>query len=722
MKRNLSVAKVLLVTLISFVAVRTFTSCEKNEVWSDLDPNLIDPSAIWQQHDRWNQPGTIDGGLLTLTCDNHFGYQQYQGEYQSSCIYRMSGMNRPSIAEQLSGCYSVDTNSHELVASDGSRPGVTINHLYDTVEVAELEGDPHHTNFASYLTPCHADLYQVCFDTTNHKVVGHYRDEHGNSLIAEGEWWGVQTRIVVVHDTVDRIIRDTVVINRTDTVEVRISDTINRVIYDTVYRYEYDTINDTIIRIVERIDSVVVNITRNTSYLDQHTSWDSVQAISGGCRVWGKNTVTYIVTENGVEVDRGTQPWRHYSDFSISGIAGVNFPTSVNGGVYNVNTTTGAANVGGHTVTATNTGNHISGTVVVNGFNMTNYLTPCEPIAYQWSFNDPNATLAFRDVHGHPAGTYTTAYTTDTPTRRLISADTTYQHLSTNSTGVWSTVASTITWSCNNRRTITRHYNMAPVTETDTYNFNIGFPYVVTVSGSAQTSMLGTTVNINSGVANFGGGFTVTLTAQPRTCVLSPIPLPCQHQLLTATLTSDGVVVNGTLEGTATTGTVPVSILPPTPPIFSSVLAAAATDSYTHQIFNQASYRHTFVCVVAQIGTNYRFYWAELAPNMVRADFDSVSITATEANFYVNHLSDGYYPAMVYDHNNHTTLYRGVVSSVELGTGWQQTYRLAPSNSLAYVMGGSSWTMAGDNGRSAVRGVMNASGQIVADGITVQLY
>jgi len=259
---------------------------------------------------------------------------------------------------------------------------------------------------------------------------------------------------------------------------------------------------------------------------------------------------------------------------------------------------------------------------------------------------------------------------------------------------------------------VTVNYNIAPLTYT--YNISESTMYYsqYMVSGSANPSAIGTTASFTGNSVTIGG---VTLVITPGTqqwCVLT---------YTTATLTSNGLLVSFSYNGGTGTVTIPVPWNNPDP-IFTSVLAAAATDTYTHQIFSQASYRTTYVCVVAQVGTNYRFYWAELQAGLTRADFDSVSITSTEATFYVNHLADGYYPAMVCDHTNHVTLYRGVVSSVELGTGWQQTYRLAPSNSLAYVMGGSSWTMAGDNGRSAVRGVMNSSGQILADGITVQLY
>jgi hypothetical protein len=669
--------------LMAVAGMFFFAACEKNEVWSDLDPKTIDPSAIWQQHDAWRQPGTIDGGLLILTCDNHFGYQQYQGEYRSSCVYRMSGMNRPSVAEQLNGCYSVDSNSHELVAADGTRPGVSLNHVVDTIEVAELEGDPHHTNFASFLTPCHADLIQVCFDTTNHKVVGHYRDEHGNSLIAEGEWWGVQTRIVVVHDTVDRIIRDTVVINRTDTVEVRISDTINRVIYDTVYRYEYDTINDTIIRIVERIDSVVVNITRNTSYLDQHTSWDSVQAISGGCRVWGKNTVTYIVTENGVEVDRGTQPWRHYSDFSISGIAGVNFPTSVNGGVYNVNSTTGNATVGGHTVTATNTGNHISGTVVVNGFNMTSYLTPCEPIAYQWSFNAPNATLAFRDVHGHPAGTYNTTYNSNTPTRHIVSRDTSWNCGSVTSHNVGS---NTINHNITRTGVETINYNVAPLTVTNNLSQSGTYVDSYTFSGTINPSLIGTTVPVTFGANGFSFSFGTVL----YTVALGPQAF-CQLQYgSTVTLTANGPEISWTYNGQIGYDTLDVNWYHP----LTGKRVIDAWASYAYQT-NTSAPEEWYVLYTEDLATGQRYF--EYIPHTTgyitysaTIVTNTVAISSSDTTAIRGQINAGRYGARVYNHNSTTHQWLpGMTHATQNGSSssnsWTVTFWLTTGQEANHV-------------------------------------
>jgi hypothetical protein len=299
----------------------------------------------------------------------------------------------------------------------------------------------------------------------------------------------------------------------------------------------------------------------------------------------------------------------------------------------------------------------------------------------------------------------------------IVRIDTTWGNCTTANNGVYNPYTEVVSFVVN------KQYRLDTVYSDNTHGHSVWmtasatYQYMVSRTGQPTVGMINNLpISISSdNTASFGGGaFTETLTpvGTQRFCPLT---------LTSAVLTSNGTMWTGSY-GTSTPTVTITEQWGTTPPIFTSVLAAAATDTYSHQIFSQASYRTTYVCVVAQVGTNYRFYWAELAPGLVRTDFDSVSITSAEANFYVNHLSDGYYPAMVCDHNNHTTLYRGVVSSIELGTGWQQTYRLAPSNSLAYVMGGSSWTMAGDNGRSAVRGVMNASGQIVADGVTVQLY
>jgi hypothetical protein len=658
-----------LMFLMVVAGMFALAGCEKNEVWSDLDPKTIDPSAIWQQHDRWSQPGTVDGGLLTLTCDNHFGYQQYQGEYQSFCVYRMSGMNRPSVAEQLNGCYTVDTTNHELVAADGTRPGVNINHLYDTILVAEIEGDPHHTNYASFLTPCHADLIQVCFDTTNHKVVGHYRDEHGNSLSAEGEWWGVQTRTVIVHDTVEHHTTDTVVVRETDTVEVRVTDTVRQVVYDTVFEYRYDTINDTVIRTIVRIDSVVTTITRNINYVDQHTSWDSVRVISGGCRVWGTNTVTYVVVENGAEVSRGTQPWRHYSDFTISGIAGVNFPTSVNGGVFNVNTTTGTTNVGGHNVTSTNIGNHIYGTVMVNGFNMTGYLVPCEPIAYQWSFNDPNATLAFRDVHGHQAGTYTTTYNSNTPAT-ITRIDTLWGDCGTATAWYQAVPAEQV------RATVGKTYRLVRTwsdSHTDTVNGGTATAtYVWNVVRTGQpTSAMASTLPVNGNPASFGGGaFTEALSqvGSQRFC-----PLTWNSATLTSSTSTMGTT---TWSGTYGTSTVTVSVpeaFLPTPSdttitVPGQILFVGVTLSVRNDITPGLVNPEYYVNVVYSAGGTVHHSLAPLTGFNSGTTFTDATVSATAAQIQ-SYIAAGKYPAKCY---NHVTMnyVLGTVNEVLSGSQW----------------------------------------------------
>jgi len=357
-------------------------------------------------------------------------------------------------------------------------------------------------------------------------------------------------------------------------------------IHDTtlVYRdttvYIYDTITDTVTEVREVVipvhDTVTVPGEDHTYTLrlrQWHNRWLGVNA---GYLV-GEDSVVLSKFEGGqlIQTWRTTATHRGTATLDCGTAA---YPTTVIGdscwlAPYGAGLFKGF--MAGNQVSLTLGNQAIVAPVMIDGFDWSPYLSAHQALGQRVRFDaDGNARGFAIDADGRAAGFVTAPYTTTNPedtSRRLISADTAYTHLSTNPTGVWSSVASTLTWSCTNRRTITRHYNRAPLTETNDYNFSIGFPYQVSVTGSAVAAMLGSTVTItSSGVASFtAGGYTlvVTLTALPRTCVLNPIPLPCQHQLTTATLASNGsggykVVVHGTLEGTATTGDVPVTATP----------------------------------------------------------------------------------------------------------------------------------------------------------------
>ena len=182
----------------------------------------------------------------------------------------------------------------------------------------------------------------------------------------------------------------------------------------------------------------------------------------------------------------------------------------------------------------------------------------------------------------------------------------------------------------------------------------------------------------------------------------------CTLTYTTATLTSNGLLVSFSYNGGTGSVTIPVPWQTPSEE-WEDVVYMVVTDGYEQQIFSANSQRHQFmVAIVYNSVSGYKMFWKDVtdAPMTMpaRSSCDSSSITATMYNFYVNAASNGGYATKIIPHNSSTTLYDGVVYSEELSNWWQLTYRLAPSNTQAYVMGGSSWTMAGDSGRNALRG------------------
>ncbi len=157
----------------------------------------------------------------------------------------------------------------------------------------------------------------------------------------------------------------------------------------------------------------------------------------------------------------------------------------------------------------------------------------------------------------------------------------------------------------------------------------------------------------------------------------------------------------------------------PTTPLFPNAVGAWASDEYTTAVVTSMSQRITNVIVIEQVGSNYKYFRGVLTAGMTRADFDSVSITATEYTWLMGKIAAGYVPAIVADHNS-TAEYRGAVKSEDQSSYWKLTYDIQAGT--AYVMSQSAWTISGYNGRNANRGVMNATtGKLVADGITLQV-
>ncbi len=609
------------------------------------------------------------------------------------------------------------------------------------------------------------------------------------------------------------------------------------------------------------LDTTIVFVedthTYNMRVRQWHNRW---LGVSGGYLI-GEDSVVLTKYEGATLLQTWRTTAQHRGTAALS-VGTASYPASVVGdscwlaamgnGVY-------SGSMAGHNVVMTLGPQAIQGPVVLNGQDWTAYLVAHEAIGQRVRFDaDGNARGYIIDADGRAAGTVTTPYSTTNPedtTRRLVSVDTSYVHLSTTPNGAWS--GNTVTWSCNNRRTITRHYNRAPMVEIDSaLNFSIYFPYIWSVSGNATPAMDGVTVNFSTSGTATWGGLTVTLTAQPRQCSITPIPLPCQHSLTTGTLHWNGgnpyVTINGTLEGTPTsathnvpatnrvitsrdtswngcghlvsssltsvmiqhtlartgvetihyniapltethtvsestmyysqymvsgsanssaigttasfsgntvtiggvtltltpgaqpwcvltyttatltsnglvvtftynggTGTVTIPVTWQTPSEeWEDLVYLVVTDGYEYQIFSATSQRHQFmVAIVYNSLSGYKMFWKDVtdAPGTMptRSSCDSSSITATMYNFYVNAASNGGYATKIIPHNSSTTLYDGVVYSEELSNWWQLTYRLAPSNTQAYVMGGSSWTMAGDSGRNALRGQADLANHMI---------
>lgn len=178
------------------------------------------------------------------------------------------------------------------------------------------------------------------------------------------------------------------------------------------------------------------------------------------------------------------------------------------------------------------------------------------------------------------------------------------------------------------------------------------------------------------------------------------------------------VDIAGAAAGTTTT-TYTVNDTTPTTPLFPNAVGAWASDEYTTAVVTSLSQRITNVIVIEPDGSNYKYFRGVLNAGMTRADFDSVSITATEYTWLTGKIAAGYVPAIVADHNS-TAEYRGAVKSEDQNSYWKLTYDIQAGT--AYVMSQSAWTISGYNGRNANRGTMNATtGKLVADGVTLQI-
>lgn len=373
------------IIFITIAIVATmFASCQKE--WSE--------EVVAAQHEavvnEWHVApvnGAFGNAEVQFRCLDSFTVdfrgQHYESTHYCHSTYRIYGGDVEANVADLNGCYDVE--------ADGTVRGTNLylTFVEDKVESAlvNIAGIPDPVDYANRFRPCHYEPYQICFDTEAKKIrVYGVNEEEGDTCIASGDWYG----IIVEHDTTTVVVRDTLIVH--DTVNHR--DTIT--LTDTVFVH----------------DSVVT--TRTTQATTEHISWNPTAVMQGGylC-VYGTDRLTVVVRENGVQVSSNSTTYQHRTRYAVTGINGLTLPSGTNDCVNIVN---GQLTINGNVITTTFVDDVITdATVMVNGVDYKSQLTPCHAIAVKWCFNNGHAVCHFDDANTTDIATYTTTYSTETP-------------------------------------------------------------------------------------------------------------------------------------------------------------------------------------------------------------------------------------------------------------------------------------------------------------------
>jgi hypothetical protein len=507
------------------------TSCQKE--WSEEIAAAQHEAVVNEWHVR-PVDGTYANAEVQFRCIDSFTVdfrgQHYESTHYCHSTYRIYGGDVEENVVDLNGCYDI--------TPDGSvaNTNLYLNFVEDKVEsaIVNIAGIPDPVDYSNRFRPCHYTPFQICFDTEAKKIrVYGVNEEEGDTCVATGDWYG----LIVKTDTVWQ--------NIVDTVFVWQHDTVIRVIYDTVV--------------------LGGDTTSYMSYITKsHKSWDG---INGGY-IYGTDSVklTKMDADGAVlSVSRGTYSHRTPVTYNVPTMA-----SAVAGNCYTFNGST--ANCAGTNATCTLGATQVVGPVVLDGVDITAYLQGCTPYAQRICFSNlsgDNGTYTIYIVghDGEDAGTITGPYSISDG-RHLVSTDTTWNCGSVTAANYSNGI---ITYSITRTGTVTRHYSAAPLNETSTISGSTTYTYNVATTGVYTSALLGTTVNVNSNTANFSG-FSVTMTPGAQNF--------CSHVHTTVTATSTGLVVNGEYNGSTTTVTIPMT--PATVIDLEGDLEAAyISDSYT---------------------------------------------------------------------------------------------------------------------------------------------
>jgi len=526
--------------------------------------------------------GTYANAEVQFRCIDSFTVdylgQHYEATHYCHSTYRIFGGDVEANVESLNGCYDI--------AADGTvaNTNLYLTFVEDKVESARVNiaGIPDPVDYSNRFRPCHYEPYQICFDTEAKKIVVYgVNKEEGDTAVATGDWYG----LIVKTDTVWQHVVDTVFVWQ--------HDTVIRVIYDTVV--------------------VQGDTTSYMSYVTKsHISWDGIIANY----VYGTDSVKLTkmdVTGAILNVSRGT--YQHKTPVTY------NVPTmtsAVAGNCYNF--VNGTASCAGTNATCTLGATQVVGTVVLDGMDITAYLQGCTPYAQRICFSNlsgDNGTYTIYIVghDGEDAGTITGPYSISDG-RHLVSTDTTW-NCGTVTAANYSNGA--ITYQITRTGTVTRHYSAAPLTETSTISGSGTYTYSVTMTGTAVTSMIGQTKNVNSNTANFNG-FSVTMTPGAQNF--------CSHVHTTVTMTSTGLTVNGEYNGNTTTVTIPLT---PTTVIDleGDLEAVYISDSYTGNCLGRTTWLNLLYTLSDGSHVMYQVQLTSTAATaaLTTSSFSSVSVT-----------------------------------------------------------------------------------------------
>lgn len=501
---------------------------------------------------------------------------------------------------------------------------------------------------------------------------------------------------VIIHDTTTVIVHDTTVVTIHDTTYITVHDSVT--VHDTT------TVTDSITVIYH--DSVITNTVRERR--QWCLGWDNTPVYEAGeWRLYATDSLVEKTTVNG-NVSYERKSFRHYDVYQIPDFSG-NFDGSQEGNCFYFNAN-GTVQAGGQTVTCRWMSSHIVGQVFLHNTNVTSTLDKHRSAASRVCFNNGVATYWFRDMQNNDVASLTRNYT-NSEQRNLTYIDTAWNCGQVTAANYSN---GTITYAITRQGSITRHYSAAPFTEDGgTINQNTTYTYSLTTTGSVANVAVGQNQPVNGNTANFTG-FSATMTQVGNQNF-------CTHTHTSVTRTSTGITIYGTYNGQTTTVNVTINV--PTPGQWPSDAIAWGSDSYfTDIVDNISEDRQTNAVVI--VPSTLKFYAHEWQSDITRNTCDSVTLTSDEYTFImskVNSSTENWVPCKVYDHNNPTVWYPGVVRSQQLSNGsWKLTYMMA-NGTLAYYMSQSSWTVAGYNGRDANRGVMDANGALSFDGITLQV-